>query len=243
MSNYRYEDFDEGKKVVLNELTDEYKQLLINNIMDENNYNTLQSINIRDIINMDNRLKNIMLKKKSQRKKDKITKLMLYMGILYSVIGILFYFTTSRKIILDTNEEIAVIITVAGLLVIMISFLYKDLSLSNLRNAKADSRNERTFVDSFEIVQKWSEIEGIAYKITKYDSMENKYVPLRKVIDEMTTKNFITEDDKQKIKGILSVRNSVVHNRENKMTNNDTLKKMTEADEIIEKLKIVLDKK
>ncbi|NRT75134.1 hypothetical protein [Clostridium beijerinckii] len=236
MSKYKNTFLDEEINKVLDGLAVEYKELLIEYIMDENRYRSLENISIRDIVDADNGIKKIMTEKKSQRRIDKYLKMTLSVGLMYSIIGIFLYIITSTNLMLDNNTRLSMTITMVGLLVVAITLLFKEFPFKTRLLFRRDRENEKQFVDKYEIIEKWNEIEKLSYELTHNDLQENNYVPIGRVISKMVVDGIITEEDRQIMKGILNIRNSIVHPNKNEILGSDLIEGIRAAEKIINKL-------
>ena len=106
MRNLNYEHLDENTKNLLNSLAEEYKELLLRQIIERNNYKSVEVVSVREIINLDNSIKQNMIKTSIQNRKMLLKKLFTLTGIAYGVIGLLvfFYFNYKEQINININN-------------------------------------------------------------------------------------------------------------------------------------------
>ncbi|WP_455810149.1 hypothetical protein [Clostridium butyricum] len=237
MKKYEYELLNDDVNTVLNELADEYKELLITNIVKEKQYTNLEEVNIRDVINEDNMIKNIMLEKKIQRKKERLLRITISMGLVYSIIGVSMYLFMNTDFIDDMNNKMPIIVVLIGLFASAFGLLMKELPVRLFSVAKAEERRSNEISNGFDLIEKWNEIEGLLYSINNLESIDKVYIPIGKLISHTISDGIINEEDKKQIKNILKTRNSLVHHTENKLSYDEIRNSLKEADYIIEKLK------
>jgi hypothetical protein len=225
---------DEKVNNILNELAEEYKELLIKNIIEEKNYTNFESIDIRDIINADNQIKQNMINGRVRRRDQRFYSLITLTGASYGILGLWVYFYNAFGVSLNGPQNIGLGIAMIGFSIAVIGYLLKDLCLIFIKKNYRVLRPN--LYNNFEIVEKWNEIEKLAYKITNSDSQDSEYLPLHKVLDKLRKSDLLSENDKIKIKDILESRNASVHHSDKEISYNRLQENINNAKEIIEKL-------
>lgn len=240
MNRYEYERIDKNTKNILEELAEEYKLLLIKRVMEEQ-LKSIEEVNYRDVILMDEEIKQNLYKTK-EKKKERLLKLTILTGLLYAVFGFGFYFIQNTIFtISDFREQVGLLIGVVGLSLSVMAYFFQTFKKDVFITKRLDYNS--SYLNEFSIVKKWTEIESMAYKIIQNKENENNTnMPISKVFDKLFTYGVIDENDKEELKYVLNMRNKVVHHSLEQNSDLDIKKGIEKADEIISKLKLKMGK-
>lgn len=239
MNRYEYERIEKNTKNILEELAEEYKLLLIKRVMEEQ-LKSIEEVNYRDVILMDEEIKQNLYKTK-EKKKERLLKLTILTGLLYAVFGFGFYFIQNTIFtISDFREQVGLLIGVVGLSLSVMAYFFQTFKKDVFITKRLDYNS--SYLNEFSIVKKWTEIESMAYKIIQNKENENNTnMPISKVFDKLFTYGVIDENDKEELKYVLNMRNKVVHHSLEQNSDLDIKKGIEKADEIISKLKLKME--
>lgn len=82
----KYDELSTSSKIIIDEVTERYKETLILRALEENGYKNLQELQPRDIIIVDEKINQYQRKKNS--KQERMIKLIRLLGIVYAFLGV-----------------------------------------------------------------------------------------------------------------------------------------------------------
>lgn len=227
----KYNISDNRKKLIIDELGEEYKDLLIEHILDDLGENDVDVINTSDLIRLDVATKsNLRIGRESKRKYRMFTIVSL-MGLLYSLIGV--FLLIWSQIGNDFNYELKVsyILVFMGLSISIIALLMRTL----VNNRPFSSRSIDRSISSYEIINKWKEIEGLIHELTPTEEDSS----LDSMIQYWKDNGVLTDDDVNAVYKLLEKRNLIIHDPNEKYNVSQTEYKplLLQANDVIKKLK------
>ncbi|WP_394508940.1 hypothetical protein C0132_22240 [Priestia aryabhattai] len=234
MSDYNKNKFQDSTQVILDNLSEEYKNLLVARALVNNNLKSTKDIVPQDLIILDEEFKNVINRNKYNNKKKKSIQLIKFLSMFYVMIGIWLYIFTN----IDTEnsiQKISLLIAGIGLLTTLlaqfIEFYVNQFSVRKTQHFEFKPENE------FELVKKWNEIEKLSYMIIKKENDISNNLPITKLFKVLFTENILDNKDMENYKYILNLRNSIVHPTEKTINQDQIIMGLEKADSIILKLK------
>ena len=189
---------------IIEELGEEYKDLLIEKLLNESKCFDADSISPSELISLDIQTKANLRNDKKKQKKDKMLSLISLVGLLYVTIGLLIFIINSLNSSSYKSEyitTIAVVFSVIGMLVSILSLVMKRV-LTN-----TPSKNDHVAEMLYEIVNKWKEIEALIYQLNP----NSEKMSLRSMVNNLLQNKIITHEDYDTILKLLKTRNKIVH--------------------------------
>lgn len=188
---------------IIDELGEEYKDLLIEKLLSDNNYFDADSISLSELIKLDIHTK-ASLRNDKKSKRDKMLSLISLVGILYILFGLLFFIINSLNY--SSYKEnyittIAVIISIMGMIVSFLSLVMKSV----LNNSPSKKNNSTLLL--YETINKWKEIEALIYQLNP----DSEKMSLRTMINNLLQNKIISQEDNDTILKLLKTRNKIVH--------------------------------
>lgn len=226
ISNYRL-------KGIVEELGEEYKDLLIEHILDDMQEVDADLINPSDLIRLDITIKSKLRVDKKMQKKNRMLSMISMLGIIYAMLGLILMMMREMRstIQYDSTIMMSMILMIIGLFVTLFSLL-----LINMQKTQSQyRRGNRCDISSYEIVNKWKEIEALVNELTP----EKNKMSLFSMIKNLEETNIISEKDVEEIKQLLKLRNQIVHeqNFENNLSEKELRDIILRSDKIIYKMK------
>lgn len=225
---------DEKINRYLDEIAEDYKKLLLKNMIE--NSNSIDELQIIDLLKVDAEIKKPLISgyKKNQRRR----KLFLSAGMLYICLGI-FMLIISQ--ILNQNQIdiiplTSITISFAGAVISIFAFIpsrYRVSSSNKTKNIKDVFEDENKFID-YIVVTKWRELEGIVESIY---SKENLAIKRKSIIEVLVEYGYLNKNEEIIVKEFLKLRNQTVHTQESTFSLDKKKELINEMTNIIEKIK------
>lgn len=224
---------DEKIAMYVNELGEEYKDLLFETLLKKSN--SVDDLSVSELLRIDNDVKKYLQRQEDSRKNRKF----LALGITYVFLGIFMYLFS--EIIFKfydmhylspagLTQLMSITISLVGILACCYSFLRgakRDKSCKDISN-----ENENKKLLEYEVISTWRELEGICNDI----ALEKDIVTRQSVINLLENENLITDDEKTLLTHFLKLRNSVVHSDEVEISLQEMRNVKNEVNKFIEKL-------
>ena len=232
-----YSKLTPSAKEALNELTEDFKNILIEKaytIATERN-TANREISLRDILEAQQPSQQTIEKQKYfDYRRKRWTMLISFSGAIYAIAGILLYLFQNKKFSIE--NDLGLVIAIIGVLLTLLAFLYGQLLSNRQYLSSQKSINQFTEIDSYDIVKRWQIIEQLTVSIMKEKNIsDSKSNSVNQVIKYLTDNFTNSETEYLNIKQLLQSRNKILHEGYNL---NDTEKKkyVEIADTLIEKL-------
>lgn len=232
----KYNISDYKLKVIVDELGEEYKDLLIERILDDMHENDADLINPSDLIRLDVTTKsNLRIDKRVQRKNRMLSMISL-LGIIYALFGLMLMMWSEVRTTIqyDSIMMMAFILIFMGLFVAMFSLLFKNM----IRIRPQYYRGQSHTIAPYEVVNKWKEIEALIHELTP----EEDTLSLSSMVSNLKDTQIISEQDIKIINQLLNIRNQIVHGQDNKynLSQEELRSILLQADKIIFKMKKIV---
>lgn len=227
-------DLINDKKVeeYLNELSDEYKTLLLNTLLAQTY--PFENISISELLRLDEEIKKPLFT--DYRLQLRRQKRLLTVGITYILMGLLmlifslikrpdFWFNYVYRYI-----TMSVIMGIFGFVVILISFVLPSIHIP-FRTRSANYPSETSAFLEYEVVAKWRQLEVIVNDI----SFDSETKTPRSIIDYLKELTYISIEEFYTLKKFLKLRNSIVHSE-------DSIFSVTEMKDLVNKVAKIIDR-
>lgn len=221
----------------LNELSDEYKELLFKALVARSK--SLDNLSVSELLRLDAEIKKPLLE--DYQRQQKRRKMLLLMGITYMFLG-LFMFVLFQMINSDFMYNsnsiflmMSVVIGFVGAIVSVLSFALPTIRTSSTRNMVNDKRETSTLLE-YEAIAKWRELEGIANDISIASDVKTP----RSIIEFLSENQFIDSDEYTILKDFLKMRNNIVHSTDSIYSETEIKDLVSKIDKIIDKIKKIV---
>lgn len=216
----------------VNELGEEYKDLIIERLLDDTHEIDVDEINLSDLIRLDVMIKSNLRTDHKARKRNQMFTVITTFGMLYAVMGLM---VIMWSLIQDTTFYNSTMI--AGMLLVFLGLMVSIFALSYkqmLQMRPPFNRERRHIVSAYEIANKWKELEATIFQLLP----DNSQLSLSSVINSLEKEHILSEDDMKVVKKLLDARNCAVHDLDkfNFLPQNEIKLLLIESDKIIRKL-------
>lgn len=229
----KYNLLDNKLKIIINELGEEYKDLLIERILNEMDEIDVDLINPSDLIQLDLFTKsNLRLEKKEQRQNRLLSMISIF-GIIYTLLGVILMMWSELKETFryDSIAMMSIVLMLMGIFITLFSLLFKNMmKIKNQYNKK-----QSHIIFSYEIINKWKEIEALIHELTP----QKDILSLSSMINNLKETKIISDQDIEIINKLLKYRNQIVHGQNNKYDLSQVELRiiLLQADRVISKMK------
>lgn len=223
----------ENKKIIdmLDELGEEYKDLLVEKALSQHQEYDVDQINLSTLIRLDEKAKEYLLVNEQNNKRNRRLSFFSIIGLIYTLLGLmlLVYDQSEKSYGFDLMTRMSFLIIMIGLFILLFSLLMKSIPYSSRYQSK-DTSN----YFNYKIINIWKQIEGLLVQLTPVE--EN--LSLNRMISNLMDLKLLSENDALTINKILNLRNQVVNsnNIEKSYTTNEIQKLLRDSNNIIKKL-------
>lgn len=231
-----YNRLSVSAKNTLDEYLEELKYDILKQAESETNTKGNNEIRLKEIISA--------IKKVGQQddsssfvvaKKRRMYMILSMTGLLYAVFGMAYYLYSSGK--LDIKENIGMVMTILGLIITVIAFLFSQFA--SLRGLKEKTRyvSKKINIDdkNIELFKRWQLIESLSKAILVKSNVPDKDIKFKDILQYLN-ENFAKDvNEKQNIQELLGARNKIAH--EGYISSTSELERMIEySDKVINEL-------
>lgn len=232
----KYNISDYKLKVIVDELGEEYKDLLIERILGDMHENDADLINPSDLIRLDVTTKsNLRIDKRVQRQNRMLSMISL-LGIIYALFGLMLMMWSEVRTTIryDSIMMMSFILIFMGLFVALFSLLFKNM----VRIRPQYYRGQSHTISPYEVVNKWKEIEALVHELTP----EEDTLSLSSMVSNLKDTQIISEQDIKIINQLLNIRNQIVHGQDTKynLSQEELRSILLQANKIISKMKKIV---
>lgn len=237
MSDYKYK-LQEGTSMILNNLSEEYTKFLIEKALVNNNLKRVEDILPEDLISINENFRRLNNTSEHKSKKERSMSLIKLVGITYGMLGYWIYLYAN----LDTQNEIE---TMGFILMGLGIFSYLSATILNVSIIKRkQSLSFEKQINEYKLVEQWNEIERLSYLLVdNLMNIENNVslnIPISRVIKLLYNEEILDINDVKKYEEILTLRNSIVHSTEKRISQKDVIESLKKAENLVTKLKLSL---
>jgi len=223
----------ENKKIrdMVDELGEEYKNLLIEKALSARQEYDVDQINLSTLIKLDEIAKESLLSNERNNRRNRMLSMLSIVGVIYTLFGLilLIYYQFGDSLRLDPMSKISFLSIFLGLFTSLISILMKSIPFSSHYEIKDTSK-----YFNYKIINTWKQIEGLLVQLTPAE--EN--MSLSSMIANLMDIKLISSSDASTIKKMLNLRNQVVHsdNIEKSYSTSEIQALLRDSHSIIKKL-------
>ena len=226
----KYNISEQNTKMIIDELGEEYKDMLIERVLEETDEIDVDRISLSDLVRLDIATKARLRSNKKARNKRKMYSYIATLGLVYILIGVflILYSSFDNHTLRDNSLQFI------SAFFIIFGFLTTGLSMILLKNKSTEIQSENRIITEYEIINKWKEIEVLIVQLIP----ENNKLSLNAMIKQLSDASIISSEDAEVIKRILKIRNQVVHMRPTDYTFTQPELEMlfSKSDDIIRKM-------
>lgn len=192
-------------QLVVNELGEEYKDLLIEKMLNDYQTTDIDSLPVSELLKLDVSIKEKLVQNKQFEKRKRFYNLLASLGLVYSMLGIflLFFQELERSFSTEPMNMLALSFIMIGLFVSFYGLMLKNVTLK--RRAYHPTKNDSQ--NGYEFVSLWKELEGLMIQL----SPDNTPSSPSRLIQYLLENNFISSKDENSIRTLLQLRNETVH--------------------------------
>lgn len=232
----KYSISDFKLKVIVDELGEEYKDLLIEHILSDMHENDADLINPSDLIRLDVTTKLSLRTDKKAQRQNYMLSIISLLGITYAILGLMLMMWSELKdnIRYDSTIMMSFVLICIGLFVTLFSLLFKNMARILPQYYRRQSRS----ISPYEVINKWKEIEALVHELTPAEDT----LSLSSMLVNLKDTKIISEQDIEIINQLLNIRNQIVHGQNNKynLSQAELRTILLEIDKIISKMKRVV---
>lgn len=201
----RYKITDKKIQAIIDELGEEYKDLLYEHVLEDTNQVHTDDINLVDLMRIDLQVKSRIRNNRSIQRQNYVLSLISIMGVLYAFLGftILMLSELEKKIIDNPTIMIAVVLILIGLFSALSALMFK--TYSSIRPSYY--RKKQQSISPYEIIDKWKTIEALINELTPEEITPSLF----EMIHHLYEGNIITSQDLDVINVLRKARNNIVH--------------------------------
>lgn len=220
---------------ILNELGDEYKDLLYKKLIENNK--GYEDLRVADLLRLDAKIKEQLTVKKDMD--DRKRKMIMTLGFTYTIFGIaiVMYFEVGTLNFKPTDiiTLVGAVISIVGVLGMMVGLLSPNLDIFKPSRKSIGYKNIKNsgFIE-YEIVNLWRDVESIASELSTNIGKGN--LKPGETIKMLRAEKFITEEETNILKNLFSIRNSIVHHGPNQVELKIKEQALIESSKIVKKL-------
>lgn len=229
---------DEKVKKYVDELGEEYKTLLFEQLIA--NSNKLEELSVSKLIRLDEEVKHYLRTKNINKRKNKYY----FLGGLYVFMGIFIYLlmniinTFNEVKFISTYELIqlmSMIVSIIGVCIFILSFLLDNRS-KKFYSHTLDDYYKRKILE-YEVISKWRELEGLYYDISQdQDATKGPMSMIKFLLKD----GLISDEDMNVLKSLLQKRNIIVHENKIKLPVDELNKDLEDTNKIIDKIQNII---
>ena len=231
----KYQISNKKVNIILDELAEEYKNLLIETALNQNQEFDVENISISDITKIDIETKERLKNRSRNNRINRISHLISSLGLVYSLFGLMLIMVSEAGNDFTDNplSSVAIICVFLGFIIAIVGLMTKML----LNNKKSKISKKSIMDYEIQIINKWRIIEGIIYQTTP----NNDKLSLRSMINNLEQSKIISKEDVKLLNSLMFYRNKILHNAPGEVKYNDEIKTiLDDAQELIEKLSKII---
>jgi len=231
----KYQITNRKLNVILDELAEEYKDLLVEATLSQKNEIDIDNISISDLTKIDIETKERLKNRSKNYKISRISYLVSMIGLIYSLIGLMLMLVsgTESNFYNDPLSSVAIVCVFIGFVIAIFGMMIKLI----FNNKKIRANNKLSLDYEIQLINKWRIIESLIYQITP----QNDRLSLRSMINNLEQSKFISKEDIRTLNILMHYRNLILHNSPGNIELTDEIKDvLEESQELIEKLSEII---
>lgn len=216
---------------IINELGEEYKNLLLDNVVKNSNEIDPDYINISKLIQKDIEIKAILRENRRVNRLNRMLNIMSAISLLYVAVGLILmlWLEAKDKISLNPILSFSFIIMMVGATGAILALTFKQFSQYIALKAEAKSGSP------YALLNKWKEVEGCILELRKFDVDKKSNVV---TLENLRKDKILSADELENLQKLLKLRNKIVHEDISKLdiSNEDAVAMIKETDKTLQKL-------
>ena len=230
----KYNISNDRIRIILDELGEEYKELLVERLLSEMDEVDVDRINPADLMQLDISTKVNLRNGKQIQRRNRMFTMISILGILYAFSGLMFFILNEMEKNSNNLVLISILLIFIGLFISLTSLILRLTNKELFKNA----RKKPSRVSPYEIIDKWKEVEALVTQL----SPESDNLSLNTMIKNLKEANIINENDTIVIYRLMKARNEIVHKNERDYSLSQVELKdlVSDADKVIDKMRKVL---
>lgn len=229
----KYNVSDYRLKIIVDELGEEYKDLLIEHILDDMHETDADQINPSDLIRLDVTIKSNLRNARKVQRQNRMFSMISLLGIIYALFGLMLMMWSELKNTFryDSMMMMSLVLIFIGLFVALFSLVFKNM----VRMRPQYYKGQNNTIPPYEVISKWKEIEALVHELTP----EEDSLSLSSMMTNLKDTKIISDQDILTIYQLLNVRNQIVHGQNEKYDLSQTELRaiLLQADKVISKMK------
>ncbi|MBK5260956.1 MAG: hypothetical protein JJE17_00095 [Peptostreptococcaceae bacterium] len=222
---------DNSTKLLLEELSEEYSERIIEYIVDIKRI-SIEDIKMRDIVQADeNLMRNI---DRRSENKERYKRLLTGMGMLYAFLGVSLIIFDNYRFDFSQLTQFGLIITMAGLLISIMSYGISSLKVFERNSRK--NRSTRISDNNIIFISNWSVLENEARNLLITRGTQ-EITNIRHLFEELHKIKIFNDDDLNEVLNLIRMRNKLVHSVEGNYSNEEIRESLNKIDYLIMKLR------
>lgn len=191
---------------ILNELGEEYKDLLVEKTLSQHHEYDIDRINLSTLVRLDEKTKESLRTNNRNSKINRLSLMLLSLGLVYTLFGLFLFLYNhfSETVHLDPLEKMGFLMVILGLIALLLLVVIRLLP-SPLSDKDKDVSKKNHY--DYLIIKTWKQIEGLLVQLTPAEENYN----LSRMISYLQDLKLLTQSDSSTIKELLAMRNKVVH--------------------------------
>lgn len=221
----------------LDELSDEYKELLFKALLSRSS--SVDNLSVSELLRLDAEIKKPLLE--NYQRQQKRRKMLLVSGLTYMFLGLfmfVFFKVFNSDFIYNRDDIVSlmsVVIGFVGFIVSVLSFALPTIRTSSSKHAESNKGGDLSLLE-YEVIAKWRELEGVVNDI----SINSDVKTPRSIIDFLAENQFIDNEEYRILKEFLKMRNNVVHSTDTNYSEKELKDTIAKIEKIIEKIKKIV---
>lgn len=232
----KYNISDRKIKIIVDELGEEYKDLLIEHLLDSMGETDADLINPSDLIRLDVTTKANLRNDRRTQHKNRMLSMIALVGLMYIFVGLMLMMWNLIQDIhgYDSMMMMSLTLMFIGSFVCIFAIMYNSM-------VKMKSRYSSTYsaaISPYEVINKWKEIEALVRELTPEESTLSFPSMMRNLKDT----KIISDEDIVIIDKLRKFRNQISHDPADKvdLPQTELRKILLQADTVIAKMKKIL---
>lgn len=197
-------------EIFLDALSEEYKTLLLEELIEESD--SIDTLSISKLVSIDADIKRYVKKKRESKKYRRLQ----LMGMLYLCLGLFLIFMSEIFANFRDLQYLAPegLIQIMALVLCLVGTMASISPILFRSKKNSKSSNDQKKLIEYEVITAWRELEAICTDL----SLKSKTVSNKSVIQLLSQEQLVNEDEERDLIAFLKMRNAIIHSSNNKPT-------------------------
>lgn len=213
----------------LEELSEEYKDMLLKRLLETSD--SIENLSVSELLRIDSEIKKSLILENQKTQYRQRT--MISAGMIYAIMGIvlLMSFEMVDSFKYEGMNLFALVLTFLGFMISLVGLMLPNNKLLSSRRVAKKKQDDKSLLE-YKVVKTWRALEGIATDIYT----EREALSISSIISMFLEDGYIDIYEAKTLKGFLKMRNSIVHDTDNNYSQDEILRMLKEAENILIKL-------